>query len=898
MLKGHTQLPIHTIISAIPITPNALKGKPLTVKVKWENGVPAYFAKYDDNYGHISALDLLECINARLRFLPAPISLITGLVISITLAFNASKETAIGYLLIGFFLSFLTALVIHKTGLKKRRITVNYEDNEEGRLVTENLKVAMKTLEKVAQVWDFSSQQNVTIKPIPLQKITCDVPAISFFGIRPKVFWMPDQLYIFTGRKYQTYAYSQIIIEGSTYRTEQNGKLPPDARILSQRWLHQRKDGQADQRYKENYKISQVEYGTLSFSTATETLFKLGISNCGAVIQVANAFRTLAQSKPVAAKKASIKYQPPPPPTVNNRQRQASSAQQENVKDVIYPLTPSSKEVIYPLTVSRETKEEQVGRNDYKQFLQDAQKYYSRMGEPCEAVGFINYRPTYASLNERQMRWYFYWRAEARKDHYLPTDTSYLFLHAYEILNLVEKKDPIEAADYLKRLLAIYGKENKEINRYFPEWSGDLIAEKIGVENALVFWSKLKDEAYFSADLINTLVQRAATKNYLPQLPWAIWYRLTDFGPNNKRLQEHFAAEQIVEAHFRAIALADVYWRKKAGKSVVEQFTKGEVREIYKPLFQSAVIGRNHQQTILLGFAQNYVGNQELGKHLASIMKEAENVLWKRAGITSGLLETDLDSELKEIINRFLQLAPNKHEGSFPPIPDKKNSIPLKLPTDSSRIKIDLTRVEELQRESENLSHLLGDASAETQEKPLKQDWHLSSLIKTNDLTTRNFENTHPPQREQPKSAPKRGLEINLVHVEELQRESDEISLLLASEDEWQDLAVSQNPLTRPQAEAFINVSDPADEWSRLFACLTQAEKELLKDFAKSDKLSEKHIQAIALKYRTMALIDGLCEKASEIFERDLIFSEGDHWTMEDDELETLQLKLKEIERT
>ena len=151
MLKGHTKFStgseIQTIISAIPLPLDALKGKPLTVTVKWDNGAPAYFAKYDDNYGRISAIDLLECINTRLRSISAPIVLITGLTVSIAIAFNASRETAVGYLYIGFFLSFLTALVIHKTGLKKRRITINYEDNEEGRLVTENLKVAMKTLE-------------------------------------------------------------------------------------------------------------------------------------------------------------------------------------------------------------------------------------------------------------------------------------------------------------------------------------------------------------------------------------------------------------------------------------------------------------------------------------------------------------------------------------------------------------------------------------------------------------------------------------------------------------------------------------------------------------------------------------------------------------------------------
>lgn len=456
----------------------------------------------------------------------------------------------------------------------------------------------------------------------------------------------------------------------------------------------------------------------------------------------------------------------------------------------------------------------------------------------------------------------------------------------------------------MKFLLQKYSKENKEINRYFPEWSGDLIAEKLGVEKALVFWNTLKGKAYFSADLINTLVQRAANKNYLPQLPWSIWYRLTDFRPNNKRLQGHFAAEQIVEAHFRAIGRADVYWRKKAGKSVVEQFTQGEPREIHKPLFRSAIIGRSHQQTISLGWALDYVGKQELSKHLASVMKEAENVLLKRAGITSGLLTTDLDSELKEVINRFLQPAPNERKTSLLPVPDKKISIPPQSPTDSPRIKIDLARVEELQRESENLSQLLGDASDEVQKQPVKGDWRFSPLIKTNHLSaqadpiTRNFENAPLPQREQRTPVSRPLLEINLARVEELQRESEEISELLIVENEGQEYVAGADLVVITQAVTPSEMNHSSDEWSRLFIQLTEAEKELLKELAESGSLSETRIEAIGRKYRAMALIDDLCEKAFEIFERDLVFSEGDHWAMEDDDLETLRLKLKEIEQT
>jgi hypothetical protein len=101
-------------------------------------------------------------------------------------------------------------------------------------------------------------------------------------------------------------------------------------------------------------------------------------------------------------------------------------------------------------------------------------------------------------LDEKQMRWYFYWRTEARRGSFLSTDASYLYLHAYEILNLVEKPDPVDAADYLKLLWQTYRNSCKEVTSYFPEWSGDLLTERFGAERAIARWNEFAGEAHYS----------------------------------------------------------------------------------------------------------------------------------------------------------------------------------------------------------------------------------------------------------------------------------------------------------------------------------------------------------------------------------------------------------------
>jgi TerB N-terminal domain len=105
-------------------------------------------------------------------------------------------------------------------------------------------------------------------------------------------------------------------------------------------------------------------------------------------------------------------------------------------------------------------------------FLKEAQRFHDQEGKSAEPVPFMQYWPTYSALNQAQTRWYFYWRSEIRRGNYLPTDLSYIFLHVYETLNLVENPDPDLASQRIWYLWQNYRTQHPKLDNYLPDWGG------------------------------------------------------------------------------------------------------------------------------------------------------------------------------------------------------------------------------------------------------------------------------------------------------------------------------------------------------------------------------------------------------------------------------------------
>ncbi len=109
----------------------------------------------------------------------------------------------------------------------------------------------------------------------------------------------------------------------------------------------------------------------------------------------------------------------------------------------------------------------------YRKFRSDALRFFDRTHAPCEYVYFFSYMPQYDQMTSSQMAYYLYWRAEFKRGNYLKADNSYVFLLAYEIINLPDKIPPKEGVMLLAKLWGTYRAEYRYMDKYFGEWLCD-----------------------------------------------------------------------------------------------------------------------------------------------------------------------------------------------------------------------------------------------------------------------------------------------------------------------------------------------------------------------------------------------------------------------------------------
>lgn len=109
----------------------------------------------------------------------------------------------------------------------------------------------------------------------------------------------------------------------------------------------------------------------------------------------------------------------------------------------------------------------------HDRFYTDAEKYFMQSAEKCDPVHFYCSLPRYSVMNDEQLRYYFYWRQCIRTQNYPPADPAYIFLLAFEIINLPKKIPPKEGLTLLCNLWLHYRQSYAQLNSYFGEWICD-----------------------------------------------------------------------------------------------------------------------------------------------------------------------------------------------------------------------------------------------------------------------------------------------------------------------------------------------------------------------------------------------------------------------------------------
>lgn len=88
---------------------------------------------------------------------------------------------------------------------------------------------------------------------------------------------------------------------------------------------------------------------------------------------------------------------------------------------------------------------------------------------------FSRYYPTYAMMNDQQLRGYFSWRTKVRKGLVEKTSLSFAFVYVYELLNGVGGTSPQECFDKLFAFWVAYRDFDDSLNRYMKSWLRDFV---------------------------------------------------------------------------------------------------------------------------------------------------------------------------------------------------------------------------------------------------------------------------------------------------------------------------------------------------------------------------------------------------------------------------------------
>jgi hypothetical protein len=147
--------------------------------------------------------------------------------------------------------------------------------------------------------------------------------------------FLPDQILIYTGR-YGSISYAQLFIEVRSTRFSETEPIPSDSRRVDTTWQYVNKGGGPDRRFNNNRQIPVLEYGEVTFRSATGLRMILQTSNSDKAKAFAEQFSAVRPSNTVPPVQATI----PPPESLPSAAPFPTPIPQTPSNPVETPLSP------------------------------------------------------------------------------------------------------------------------------------------------------------------------------------------------------------------------------------------------------------------------------------------------------------------------------------------------------------------------------------------------------------------------------------------------------------------------------------------------------------------------------------------------------------------------------
>lgn len=345
-------------------------------------------------------------------------------------------------------------------------------------------------------------------------------------------------------------------------------------------------------------------------------------------------------------------------------------------------------------------------------FLKRAKKLELQDVANAKPVPFQAYWSTHEDMDEAQLRWFLHWRGRFRAGRSLPTDLSYVFVHAYELIHLVGVRDAAHAHAELKRLWLQYREQHRRLDNYLPGWILDLAAVHACHSDPYAPFRELLAAGgpiQFSESVLPAFLNRP-----LSELPMPLIESLSDAKPTLSRFYRDGNRELVNTYLPLAFERVDAALRETSGVGVFSAFgSLAPVREA-RQAFQGAVYDLPARKWTRVFVP--YHRHEPLRELFTAVCKHTENRLRESTGYSGRLRGYELDETMRLAIDALIPVVAPVAKGKRGAKPARPSPVP--MPT--RRVEIDLAQVRELTQESDEVRAMLlaglGDANHEPTE--------------------------------------------------------------------------------------------------------------------------------------------------------------------------------------
>lgn len=333
-------------------------------------------------------------------------------------------------------------------------------------------------------------------------------------------------------------------------------------------------------------------------------------------------------------------------------------------------------------------------------FIKDMKQFEHKEGKKAEFVPFMQYYPTYSSMDKQQKEWYFYWRSQVRKGIYLDTDLSYIFVHIYELLSGYGINNADDGYKQLLELWKNYRKEYPKLDGYLFEWIFDF-CQLYNLDFEMPGWTDLS--LPYQPEIKNVIISKHSGEIPL-KLTFALIDSLCDYSLVRSKFYNDGHQMLMNEAIPRVVALADAALYKKEGKGILDKYGPNRPRKQTYYAFRGANCKNSNQRADIT--VKDYINSAKLRAYINELVRYAENVLRELYNCRGRLRGVSLDDETAKIVKAFLhkEYSPIKYES----VSEKKTEINLnfdnikELRTQSDAVR-DALEVEETSSETKEL---------------------------------------------------------------------------------------------------------------------------------------------------------------------------------------------------